>query len=259
MLSPDSTPSPGVIPQPLAAEDGPPVDREQKLPASTLVRGLQWSLGLMILAALGIAIGVAEYRRQRVVAALAELEDVGGVIVRAERLARTLNEPALDYVMRGTDPITRMRISRLPKTPADWDKLLEAIRKLPDLQSLRIERTTLSDEDAARFFDMQKLDSLNVGYTKITNATVAELTRFPKLNYIVLDGTAVTDDCLPDLLRCERLEMVSLENTQVTGTGFLECAKFKKLNRIYVSQSMVTPEDITKFQAARPDVRLIVR
>jgi hypothetical protein len=215
-----------------------------------------WALGgaavLSVVVALFV-VGVSNYRQRKV---MAEIE-AGGGLLRTESVAPGwADDPALDFVLRGTDPVVRVRVSRKSMTPEEFRALIDRLKELPELRTLRLGYTRIGDAHLRELKRLPRLTSLDLDSTAVTDAGLPELHALPQLDWLVLDNTAVTDAGMEQLATLPRLEMVSVENTAVTDAGLERLAALPNLDRVYLKGAAVTDEGVRAFQRLRPDVRV---
>lgn len=90
-----------------------------------------------------------------------------------------------------------------------------------------------TDKDLQRLTPyLETATSLQLQYTKVTDAGLARLPEMNQLNYIDLYQTAITDE------------------------GLLHLYKFKALTRIDLNYTKVTAEGVAKLKAALPAARV---
>ena len=67
----------------------------------------------------------------------------------------------------------------------------------------------------------ERLQELELTYTSITSAGLAELAEMKNLKKLELRGTKVTDAGLKELRRLTKLSNLDMSETKITGTGFI--------------------------------------
>jgi hypothetical protein len=125
------------------------------------------------------------------------------------------------------------------------DTDLAILDRLTALQSLNLDRSRtpawinidypgyLTDATLSRIKGLRNLEELNLGSQPITDAGLANLRGLGQLQYLELRKTEITDAGLEHLKALPRLKSLDLTGTKVTA------------------------REIQKFEAARPDVKVI--
>ena len=73
--------------------------------------------------------------------------------------------------------------------------------------------------------DLEKVVSLNLNFTKITDEGLKELPKLKQLTYLRLFSTQITDSSLKELAKLKQLTSLNLNNTKVTKAGVAELQK----------------------------------
>ena len=73
--------------------------------------------------------------------------------------------------------------------------------------------------------DLEKVVSLNLNFTKITDEGLKELPKLKQLTAIDLGSTQITDAGLKELAKLKQLTSLNLNNTKVTKAGVAELQK----------------------------------
>ena len=98
---------------------------------------------------------------------------------------------------------------------------------------------------------LQKLGTLYLNYTQITDASLKELARLEKLAVLRLAFTQITGTGLKELARLQNLNELHLGYTQITDAGLKGIAKLQNLGTLYLTGTKVTNvgiKDLAKLQ-----------
>ena len=80
--------------------------------------------------------------------------------------------------------------------------------------------------------DLEKVVSLNLNFTKLTDEGLKELPKLKHRTYLRLFSTQITDSSLKELAKQHQLTAIDLGSTQITDTGLKELAKLKQLTSL---------------------------
>jgi hypothetical protein len=101
------------------------------------------------------------------------------------------------------------------KSPEAFERLAD----LPDLRSLNLAGSAITDDSLAAIADLSKLQTLNLEATAVTDHGLLIVSKLPSLERLWLANTSVTDEGVQCLARLTELKALSLEGTQVTEAG----------------------------------------
>jgi hypothetical protein len=121
---------------------------------------------------------------------------------------------------------------------------LKILDQLPCLRSLNLERLRKSTQGL-------------INNTRLTDSVMARIKPLAKLEFLNLNGQAITDAGVAQLIGMTRLEEVELRETAITDAGLELLVTLPNLRSLDVTGANVTSPAIAKFQAARPDLRII--
>jgi hypothetical protein len=93
---------------------------------------------------------------------------------------------------------------------------VKELARLPNLQSLNLNLTSLNDAGLRELAAAKKLQKLELLNTPVTDAGLKHLAGLQDLRWINLDGTNLTAAGLKELAPLKNLELVSVGNRQVT-------------------------------------------
>ena len=195
------------------------------------------------------------YNRQR--NAISVVEELGGFITTATSPLTLLHDPAIDYMARGSNQVIRVQLVRPKMTAHEVEEFLAAVTSFPQLRTLRVGKTPLSDEDLTLLKQLPFLDSLDLDRTRISDVGLREVAQMRRLEWLVLDGTLVTDAGLAQLRSLESLKTLSLENTAVTDAGIEYLMELPALERVHLAQTEVTNMGLDRLRMACPGLEII--
>jgi hypothetical protein len=98
------------------------------------------------------------------------------------------------------------------------DNLTRTCHDFPEVQSLLLTGSTVTDADLRRLLRRWKLHTLSLAGTEVTDAALSSISRSAELQLLSLDATAVTDVGMEKLLHLG-LSSLSVVDTNVTGAG----------------------------------------
>lgn len=95
---------------------------------------------------------------------------------------------------------------------------------------------------------------LSLDRLPVTDGDLAALANFTNLNRLRLNGTKITAATLKSLQKLRHLESLNLYGTEVDDAVFEHLEHFPALKRLYLWQTEVTPEAVSAYVSAHPDV-----
>ncbi|HVW01070.1 MAG TPA: hypothetical protein VHB77_12045 [Planctomycetaceae bacterium] len=218
---------------------------------------LLWWVGALAVFVLVPVIFFLGMRLQRTRQARATIDRLGGIAYGRSMVPRSMSDPAFDYALANLNPVRWVYVSRTKLTPTEEAELLTALRNLPDVTTLRLVHTPVSQDFLQQLATFPKLEALDVGNTAVGDQELHDIVKVSRLDWLVLDRTSVTDTGMPTLLERPELVMVSLEGTAVTDAGLRELEGLPKLQRLYLAGSRVTKEAVDAFRKSHPYVRVM--
>jgi len=124
--------------------------------------------------------------------------------------------------------------------PDITDKDLLALRGLPNLRHLNLEKTSVTDAGMKEVGRCTGLISLYVSWTGVTDAGLAELKNLKRLENLRLNELDVTDPGLVHLQAYPQLRNLSLYRTRVTDAGMVHLKDLFFLEHLSLDQTAVT-------------------
>ncbi len=91
----------------------------------------------------------------------------------------------------------------------------------------------------------EKISSMDLAKTKVTDAGLKNLAAFKNLKELHLEGTGISDAGLDHLKNLTSLEYLNLYNTKVTDAGLPKLAALTQLKSLYLWQTGVTKAGVT--------------
>ena len=101
-----------------------------------------------------------------------------------------------------------------------------------------------------------KIASLDLARTKVTDAGLAKLAAMKNLKELHLEGTTVGDAGLDHLKGLAELEYLNLYSTKVTDVGIAKLAALGKLKALYLWQSGVTKAGVAALKGKLPNAHI---
>jgi len=132
------------------------------------------------------------------------------------------------------------------------DAALDTIVKFPNLQSLSLNNTRVSDAGLAKLVGHKKLLQLRLNGTDITDAGLELLKELPNLSSLEMSDTNLTGDGLQHLAGLGKLSHLHLKNTKIDDSALKHLQKFKSLKYVPVNGTQVTTEGINQLKTALP-------
>ena len=92
--------------------------------------------------------------------------------------------------------------------------------------------------------DLEKITSLSLSDTKITDEGLKEVAKLQQLTLLYLNDTKVTDAGLKEVAKLQKLEDLYLRSTKITDTGLKEVAKLQKLGVLDLTDTQITDASV---------------
>lgn len=141
-------------------------------------------------------------------------------------------------------------------TQAD-DKFIQSIAS-PDYTYLNLGGTRITDASIAAFGSLQNLEMATLNFTGLTDEGVADLATAENLTYLGLNHTRLTDASAKVFLKLNQLEELTLSNTQFSDLGLsLLVNALPNLKRLNLLETKVTAYSVDKFQSKHPNCRIL--
>lgn len=101
-----------------------------------------------------------------------------------------------------------------------------------------------------------KITSVDLARTKVTDAGLAALSGMKNLTELHLENTGITDAGVEHLKGLTSLEYLNLYNTKVTDAGAQKLAALSKLKALYLWQTGVTKAGVAQLKAKLPATQI---
>lgn len=122
-----------------------------------------------------------------------------------------------------------------------WSELwLEDLQRLPDLQSLVLTRTGITDAQLAELPVWPGLRRIVLTGNPVTDAGLGHLRKYVHLRELVLSFTHLTDPGLKELLCWRELEGLWLNGTQISDAGVSQLASLRQLRKLGLRETAIT-------------------
>jgi Leucine-rich repeat (LRR) protein len=141
---------------------------------------------------------------------------------------------------------------------SEWEKAIAAIKELggriwieeksPDNVSVDLRYTRVTDAGLANLKGLISLQSLYLWNTQVTDAGLENIKELTKLRTLDLSQTQVTDAGLINLKELTQLEELDLGFTQITDAGLENIKGLTRLQRLNLSETKVTDVGVKKIQ-----------
>ncbi len=132
----------------------------------------------------------------------------------------------------------------------------------PDSPLLRVaflqQADTIADGDLKALLPLKDhIAILQAGRTSITDQACATLALMPKLVHVDLRETQVTDAGVQKLAGLTELRLLNLFGTKVGDGALLTAQKLGRLEKLWVWQTRVSAEAVTKLREQRPGLKVV--
>jgi serine/threonine protein kinase len=163
-----------------------------------------------------------------------------------------LSDDSMKYLVN----LKRLKVLDLTGQSQLTAKALEHLP--PTLEDIHLRMNGgLSRETFGVLARYKKLQSLDLGSTRISDAGLVELKRLPALQNIELTATAITDDGVDALLSMPKLKMIELTDSHISREGLLKLAHAPNLREIAIySSDSLTEKDFEDFRRISKTVKL---
>jgi len=104
--------------------------------------------------------------------------------------------------------------------------------------------------------DLEKIWSLDLSRTKITDAGLKEAAKLQKLERLGLTDTKITDEGLKEVAKLQKLTMLWLNDTKITDEGLKEVVKLQKLTFLDLADTKITDEGVAELKKALPNCEI---
>ena len=120
------------------------------------------------------------------------------------------------------------------------DTEMDAVRRFPQLQTLDLGWTKITDAGLAQLRGLAQLQELNLGGTKIGDAGLEHLQALGQLQILYLDGTKLSDAGLKNLAGLSRLQWLFLARTKIGDAGLRHLRGLTRLQGLDLGDAKVS-------------------
>jgi hypothetical protein len=216
------------------------------------LRWYQWRLRSLFVLTLLVAIGMSwltvtiQSQRRQFQAAEAIKKAGGRPEIELTWLGKLLRDDSLVRV-------TRVDLCGDASTDARLERLLECLNHLPQLHTLSLWNSRVTDAGLERLEGLRQLRNLHLGDTEITDAGLVHLKGMTQLRTLDLSGTQVTDAGLQRLKGLTHLRTLHLSGTQVTDAGLEHLKGLTQLQTLCLAITKVSDVGVECLQRALPN------
>ncbi len=135
-------------------------------------------------------------------------------------------------------------------------ELLQLVTQCPRIERLDLEGATLNVQDWALLGKLPNLRSLILSRSNVTDADVAQVPR--TLTSLALNATSVTDACAPSVAAMTELTSLDICGTKMTANCLEVLEPLKSLKLLRLDQSCVSANNTQFLQRMRPQCLEVV-
>ena len=175
--------------------------------------------------------------------AIRAIEAAGGSCFRYEELKGLLVKRDR-YWLKETEgnPVVSICVDNC-STPK---QLVDDIAKLKHLQSLCIQKTALTDQEAAVIAGMPGITKLRLENTNFTDKGISELAKL-KLEHLNFDFNQTGDKGLQTIASIKTLKELHLYGTMASDVGYAHLGNLKELKYLSIGQTKLTDAVFSKW------------
>lgn len=129
------------------------------------------------------------------------------------------------------------------------------LSRLQDLEMLSLAQTTIGDQGLLHL-SSERLTSLNLSSTLITDSSLSLFARLPSLKSLQLYKTKVTDASMPALAQLPQIESIDLRETEITDAALHHFSYHKTLQQLDLPKRLSGTAGVTALQKANPKLVL---
>lgn len=150
--------------------------------------------------------------------------EMGGVAMAGEqRIAQTADLPRDALVLTAID------LADVPNVAA---KTIDPLQHCPDLISLNLNRTEITDEDLAAIAQLTSLEELHLAGTRVSDQGLAHLAALNSLRVLDLSETRVTGSGLANLQDLPNLAALRLDRCRVSDSAMETINRYPALTEL---------------------------
>ena len=162
----------------------------------------------------------------------------------------SLTSGATLAILKNARSLNSLRLVRCRVTDDD----LQYLRPLKNLTSLHIGQTAITDEGVRALQGLTKLQVLRLTSTKIEGLGLGSLPA--SITELDLSYSEVTDRGVANIAKQTSLEVLHLGRTRVTDEGIDDLAKMTSLRRLYLWGTAISDAGVARLQRALPSCKI---
>lgn len=175
----------------------------------------------------------------------------------AARVAAQFDAPT-DAALAGLKKFPQVGAVNLFDAARCTDKGFAALRELPNLRKLVVEKAALTPAAAAAVGQGKELRHLALMDCGLTDAELAGLKSLTLLEHLTLaDNPQITDKGMATVKGFERLRALNLNKTAVSDKGLAELRGLDGLRTLSVRMTKVTGDAADRFPDGMPNLRKV--
>jgi hypothetical protein len=185
-------------------------------------------------------------------------------IAKIERICRTrvTTEPVFAiYVSDPTDEVfahatelSRLHTLAVLYGPRVTDRAMEHVKKLGQLESLRLHSTRITDRGLRHLRDVPSVRELDLYGTPVRDKGLKALEKMCGLKRLNVGRTEITDKGLESISKLVHLRVLILSHTQVTDKGLLHLATLNELELLLLNGTKVSDPTVNRLNEMIPGV-----
>jgi hypothetical protein len=152
--------------------------------------------------------------------------------------------------------LTKIRSLELGNNKAITDAGLAHLRKLKELESLWLYRSSVSGVGLNQLSKLPRLRNLGLQWTPLTTEGMQQLGTLKELRSLSLTDTPITDDDLMSLRSLTHLESLQLHRTAITDRGLPHLEALTALKRLTLPAEGVSEDGLVRLRLALPDCQM---
>jgi hypothetical protein len=136
------------------------------------------------------------------------------------------------------------------------DSDLVHLSAFPNLHTLNLHHTKISDVGIASVAKLTTLQTLHLGNTEVSDAGLEALQVLPQLHELGLTYTKVTDGGMATLGRMHSLTELSVSGSQITDKGISELKTLTHLRKLTLIKTSATKAGVERLRKALPNTHI---
>lgn len=148
-----------------------------------------------------------------------------------------------------------MGMSPLPDSQIS-DKGLVGIEKLVQLETLHLGKTTVTDATLERLSHCERLKTLSIISARVTDAGLRYLERLPQLESLMLADAPITLEGLRHLRTCPRLRTLQIPKRPLGADDIDQLRQFKRLKYLLIDRRQQPEALVEELKRAIPNTRI---